>query len=173
MGILAQEPWVRLVLGTGILGSAIPTIPPRCRYFQMSDTRYQRYPGISNFEYLTIPARSGIFNSHTYDTNNTPAFRDFDILPYRLHQVFSDAIPTIPTIPRYSEISIFYHTGSIRYFQQPCLRYQRYPGILRFRYLPYRLNQVFSEVITAIPTIPRYFGTYHTSSIRYSQMRYP
>ena len=28
-----------------------------------------------------------------------------------------------------------YHTGSIRYFQQSYLRYQRYPGILRFRYL--------------------------------------
>ena len=91
-------------------------------------------------------------------------------------QVFSNVrptIPTIPTIPRYFEISIPYHTGSIRYFQMPYLRYQRYPGILRFRYLPYRLNQVFSEVITAIPTIPRYFGTYHTSSIRYFQMRYP
>ena len=53
------------------------------------------------------------------------------------------------------------------------LRYQRYHGILRFRYLPYRLDQVFSDVIPAIPAIPRYFGIYHTSSIRYFQMRYP
>ena len=37
------------------------------------------------------------------------------------------------------------------------LGYQRYRGILRFRYLPYRLDQVFSDVIPAIPTIPRYF----------------
>ena len=36
-------------------------------------------------------------------------------------------------------------------------RYQRYHGILSFRYLPYRLDQVFSDVIPAIPTIPRYF----------------
>ena len=103
--------------------SAIPTIPPRCRYFQMSDPRYQRYPGIFRFRYVTIPARSGIFNSHT-----------------------------IPTIPRYFENSIPYHTGSIRYIHMPSLRYQGYPGILRSRYLPYRPNQVFSEVIPAIPT---------------------
>ena len=32
------------------------------------------------------------------------------------------------------------------------LRYQRYPGILRFWYLPYRLDQVFSAVIPTIPT---------------------
>ena len=69
--------------------------------------RYQRYHGILRFRYL----------------------------PYRLDQVFSDVIPAIPTIPRYFDISVPYHTGSIRYFQQSCLRYQRYPGILRFRYL--------------------------------------
>ena len=88
-------------------------------------------------------------------------------------QVFSNVRPTIPTIPRYFEISVPYHTGSIRYFQMSYLRYQRYHGILRFRYLPYRLSQVFSDVIPAIPAIPRYFGIYHTSSIRYFQMRYP
>ena len=52
------------------------------------------------------------------------------------------------------------------------LRNQRYHGILRFRYLPYRLDQVFSYAIPAIPAIPRYFGIHHTSSIRYFQMRY-
>ena len=50
-----------------------------------------------------------------------------------------------------------HRTGSIRYFQVSYLRYQRYHGILRFRYLPYRLDQVFSDVIPTIPTIPRYF----------------
>ena len=146
----------------------------------MSYLRYQRYHGILRFRYLTIPAPSGIFNSHTYDTNDTPVFWDFETLPYRLDQVFSDVIPTTPTIPRYFEISIPYHTGSIRYFQQSYPRYQRYPGILRFRYLtipprsgifnshtydtndtpvfwyfdtlPYRLDQVSSTVIPTVPT---------------------
>ena len=72
-------------------------------------------------------------------------------------QVFSNAIPTIPTIPRYFETSVPYHPGSIRYFQMSYLRYQRYHGVLRSRYLPYRLDQIFSGVIPAIPTIPRYF----------------
>ena len=84
----------------------------------MSYLRYQRYPGILRFWYL----------------------------PYRLDQVFSEVIPAIPTIPRYFDISVPYHTGSIRYFQQSYPRY---------------------------PRVPRYFGTYHTSSIWYFQMRYP
>ena len=45
-------------------------------------------------------------------------------------QVFSNVrptIPTIPTIPRYFEISIPYHTGSIRYFQMSYPRYPRVP----------------------------------------------
>ena len=84
----------------------------------MSYLRYQRYPGILRFWYL----------------------------PYRLDQVFSEVIPAIPTIPRYFDISVPYHTGSIRFFQQSYPRY---------------------------PRVPRYFGTYHTSSIWYFQMRYP
>ena len=41
--------------------------------FQMSYLRYQRYPSILRFRYhLTIPARSGVFNSHTHDTHAYP-----------------------------------------------------------------------------------------------------
>ena len=130
-----------------VISNVIPTIPtiPRyfeiwvpyhtgsIRYFQMSYQRYQRYHGILRFRYLTIPARPGIFNSHTHDTNDTPVFWDFDTLTYRLDQVFSTAIPTIPTIPRCFEISIPYHTGSIRFFQLSYPRYRRVPryGISR------------------------------------------
>ena len=114
----------------------------------MSDPRYRRYPGIMRFLYLAIPGRSGIFRSHTHDTHAysgmeypgyipgvcrvrylSHGFEVFSTLPYRVDKVFSDVIPTIPTIPRYFEISIPYHTGSIRYFQQS---YPRYPRVPRY-----------------------------------------
>ena len=41
-----------------------------------------------------IPATSGIFRSHTWDIRDTPVFW---YVPYQLDQVFSNAIPTIPT----------------------------------------------------------------------------
>ena len=111
-------------------------------------------------------------------------------------QVFSSVILTIPTIPRCFEISIPYPTGSIRYFQMSYLRYQRYHGILRFRYLtiparsgifrchtcdtrdtpvfwylPYQLDQVFSNVI---PTIPTRTTVWHTpGNYRGNPGKYP
>ena len=112
---------MRLVLGTGISGSAISTIPAPFRYFQTSYPRYQRYPGISRFQYL----------------------------PYRLDEVLSTVIPTIPTIPRYFDILEPTIPARIRYFRMP---YPRYPGVLRFRCLPYRRDDVSSEVIPAILT---------------------
>ena len=51
------------------------------------------------------------------------------------------AIPTIP--------------ARFRYFQILYPRYQRYPGILIFQCPPYRLNQVFSDIILAIPAIQK------------------
>ena len=72
----------------------------------------------------------------------------FDTLPYRLDQVFSIVVPTIPTIPRYFEISITYHTSSIRYFQQP---YPRYPRVPR-----YGIPRVYTRGMPGMVPYPRF-----------------
>ena len=97
------------------------------RYSRVSYPRYPRIPRYFRISIPTVPAISGIFESHTYDTHAYPGILGFRYLSYRQNQVFSKAIPTIPThTPVFLDFDT-YRTGKIRYFQ----------GI--------------------IPTIPRYF----------------
>ena len=109
--------------------------------------------------YPTVPARSGIFTYHTHDTHAYPGISRFQYLPYRLDQVFSKAIPTIPTIPRYFRMTIPTVPARSGIFRYHTHGTHAYPGISRFRYLPYRLDQVFSD---AIPTIPTHTPVWHT-----------
>ena len=108
-----------------------PTIPARIKIFPMSIPTIRAIP----FEISVpiLPARWGRFKGHTYDTHDTPVFRYFvtyhtgsisffqklymryprypgistiRYLPYRLHDVCSNAMSTIPMILRYIEISV-------------------------------------------------------------------
>ena len=101
----------------------------------MSYLPYQRYPGISRFRYLTIPARSGIFICHPYDTKDTPVFCDLGT----------------------------YHTGQIRYFQKSYLRYPRVPryGIPRV----FTGVTPVNTLRDALPTAQQLVPTQHKCSV--------
>jgi len=64
-------------------------------------------------------------------------------------QVFSSVIPTIPTIPRYFEISIPTIPARSGIFRCHTCDTRNTPV---FWYLPYQLDQVFSNAIPTIPT---------------------
>ena len=80
----------------------------------------------------TIPARSGVFKCHTFDTYD--------------NRYFGMSDPTVPAPPGIFKTS---------YLQNPA----PFTGISRFQFLPYRLNEVFSN---ATPTIPTHTPVWHT-----------
>ena len=99
------------------------------RYSRVSYPRYPRIPRYFRFPIPTVPAKSGIFESHTYDTHDTPVFPDDDT----------------------------YRTGKIRHFQASYPRYPRIPRYFRISIptVP-AWSGIFSGIIPTIPTIPRY-----------------
>ena len=78
----------------------------KIRYFRKPYLRYPRIPRYFDISIPTVPARSGIFESHTHDTHDTPVFQDFDI--YRTGKIRYSRKPYLryPRIPRYFKISI-------------------------------------------------------------------
>ena len=122
-------------------GISIPTVPARSGIFRYNTYDTHVYPGNSGFQYLpyrqnqvfskatptiptipryfgisipTVPAKSGIFESHTYDTHAYPGISGFRYLPYRQDQVFS-GYNTYDT-PVFLDFDT-YRTGKIGYFQ--------------------------------------------------------
>ena len=109
----SSDIWLALASKTST--DPVGKVGTRYRYFRMTIP--------------TVPARSGIFRYNTYDTHAYPGILGFRYLPYRQNQVFSKAIPTIPThTPVFQDFDT-YRTGKIGYFQMP---YPRYPRIPRY-----------------------------------------
>ena len=129
-----------------VFSNARPTIPTISRYFDIS---VPYHTGSIRYFQMSYPRYPHI---HTPVWNTVPRVYIPGVCG------FMPGVCRVRYLTHGFEISVPYHTGSIRYFQMSYLRYQRYPGILRFRYLtiPARSGIFNSHTHPRYPRVPRY-----------------